>query len=185
MKKFFLLVSLISGLSTFSFAQDDNDDTHVMTIKIAEHSLLDIEATGMKTITQEFDKPTEAGFGLKDPAANSTIWLNNSSVVSTGETRTIKVKASAVVPGVNIEVTAANASITGNNSAGTPGVGSKVATLSTADQDLITGIGSVYTGNGPNSGSNITYKLSTPNANYGNIVAATTNITITYTITNN
>jgi hypothetical protein len=63
--------------------------------------------------------------------------------------------------------------------------------LSAADQTIISGIGSAYTGNGTNNGHNLTYALvagSGPGgvANYADLLAtATTSATVTYTISDN
>jgi hypothetical protein len=182
MKKLsFAIVAFLGlGLGFTANAQDDNDDTHLVTIVINEHSIIDIEPNGSKNITQTFVAPTEAGNGLTTPAANASLWLNYSSIISTGETRTISVKASVLVPGVAISVLAAAPVVAGGNG----GTGSTVV-LTAADQPIITGIGSVYTGDGASAGSNVTYTLSNPVANYGSIVAGSTDVTVTYTISNN
>lgn len=182
MKKLSLAVIAVLGLSVGAFAQDNNDDTHDVTIVIPEVALLDIEPTGSKNITQTFVAPTEAGLGLTAPTANTALWLNYSSIVTAAapdNSRTISVKASALVPGVNIAIAAGTPGGTGT--LGTPVA---VATLATTDAPIMSGVGSCYTGDGA-VGSNLTYTLTTPTGSYSNLVAASTTITVTYTLSDN
>ncbi|MBN1822326.1 MAG: hypothetical protein JW833_16515, partial [Prolixibacteraceae bacterium] len=57
-------------------------------------------------------------------------------------------------------------------------------TLSSSSQEVITGIGSSYTGNGSGNGHNLTYALElTSNDDYDELVQGNTSITVTYTLT--
>ena len=185
MKKLSLAIIACFGLSFGAFAQDTKTDNHDVTIVIQEVAILDIHSTGAsKNITQTFTAPTEAGLALVAPPADATLWLNYSSIVTAAapdNVRKVSVKISATVPGVNIQVAAATPTGTG-----TLGSGSTVTALSTTDQDIITAIGSCYTGDGASVGSNLTYTLTTLNADYGTLVAGTTPpVTVTYTLSDN
>jgi hypothetical protein len=137
--------------------QDTNTDGHTITISIPEVALVDIEPAATKNITLGFTAPTEAGNPIIPSAANNTLWLNYSSIKSVADpSRNVSVKLNAVIPGVDVHVTAAAATGSG---AGTLGTSAGLLTLSAADQTIISGIGSAYTGNGTNNGHNLTYAL--------------------------
>lgn len=188
--KFTLALSLVAlALSTHMNAQDTNTDNHTITISVPEVALVDIEPAATKNITLGFTAPTEAGNPVVANASNNTLWLNYSSIKSVADpTRNVSVKLNAVVPGVDIRVTAAAATGAGGGTLGTP---SAQLTLSAADQTIISGIGSAYTGNGANNGHNLTYALAAGSgpggvAVYADLQAtATTVATVTYTISDN
>jgi hypothetical protein len=164
-------------------AQDGNTDNHTIGITIPEVALVDIEPAASRNISMNFTAPTEAGNPIIAPNNNSTLWINVSSIKSTGDpTRTVSVKLTALIPGVAIKVTAA---ADAGQGAGTMGTPSSQLTLSTSDQGIVTGIGSAYTGNGASKGYNLTYNVSSPDGNYGNLSANAAIATVTYTISDN
>lgn len=188
--KFSLSLSLIAfAISANVSAQDTNTDNHTITISVPEVALVDIEPAATKNITLGFTAPTEAGNPILASTANTTLWLNYSSIKSVADpTRNVTVKLNALVPGVDIHVTAAAATGAGGGTLGTP---SALITLSAADQTIISGIGSAYTGNGANNGHNLTYAIAAGSgpggvAAYADLQAtATTVATVTYTISDN
>jgi len=167
-------------------AQNDlATDNHTITISIPEVAIVDIEPAATKNITLGYTAPTEAGNPVLPPTANTSLWLNYSSIKSVADpTRTVSVKLTALIPGVDIKVTAANATGSGG---GTTGTGS-TKTLTAVDQILISGIGSAYTGNGASNGHNLTYELVSVGgvASYADLQAsAGTAATVNYTISDN
>ena len=54
--------------------------------------------------------------------------------------------------------------------------------MCSSDLSIVTGIGSVFTGNGASSGVNLTYNIDAPSATFGSLVAATTAVSVTYTL---
>ncbi|WP_265129336.1 hypothetical protein [Chryseobacterium oranimense] len=185
-----LTVCLITAAFSGSLkAQDTNTDNHTITISIPEVALVDIEPAATKNITLGFTAPTEAGNPITPSTSNSTLWLNYSSIKSVADpTRNVSVKVNALIPGIDINVTAAAATGSGAGTLGTP---SAQLTLSAADQTIISGIGSAYTGNGANNGHNLTYALAAGSgpggvAAYADLQAtASTVATVTYTISDN
>lgn len=187
-------LSVILSLTALAFAiqlnaQDSNTDNHTIGITIPEVALVDIEPAASKNITMGFTAPTEAGLPITLTGTNNTLWLNYSSIKSvTDATRTVSVKLNAVIPGVDIKVTAAAATGSGAGTLGTP---SAQLILSAADQTIISGIGSAYTGDGANNGHNLTYALAPGSgsgsvAAYADLQATTTAVaTVTYTISDN
>ncbi|MDC8105658.1 MULTISPECIES: hypothetical protein [Chryseobacterium] len=192
MKKFTLPLSLslvALAISAHVNAQDTNTDNHTITISVPEVALVDIEPAATKNITLGFTAPTEAGQPIVASPANTTLWLNYSSIKSVADpSRNVTVRLNALVPGIDIQVTAAAATGAGAGTLGTP---SALITLSAADQTIISGIGSAYTGNGANNGHNLTYALAAGSgpggvAAYADLQAtATTVATVTYTISDN
>lgn len=187
-------ITLAMSLATFALssnlkAQDTNKDNHTVTISVPEVALVDIEPAATKNITLGFTAPTEAGNPVVPNTANSTLWLNYSSIKSVADpTRNVSVSVNAIIPGIDIHVTAAAATGSGGGTLGTPAA---QLTLSATDQTIISGIGSAYTGNGANNGHNLTYALAAGSgpggiAVYADLQAtATTVATVTYTISDN
>lgn len=187
-------ITLAMSLATFALssnlrAQDTNKDNHTVTISVPEVALVDIEPAATKNITLGFTAPTEAGNPVIPNTANSTLWLNYSSIKSVADpTRNVSVSVNAIIPGIDIHVTAAAATGSGGGLLGTP---TAQLTLSATDQIIISEIGSAYTGNGANNGHNLTYALAAGSgpggvAVYADLQAtATTVATVTYTISDN
>lgn len=178
------------ALAVNANAQDNNTDNHTITISVPEVAIVDIEPAAAKNITMGFTAPTEAGLPLLGPADNNTLWLNYSSIQSAADdTRTVSVRLDAEIPGIDINVTAAAAAGAGEGTFGTPAA--QQLTLTAADQIIISGIGSAYTGDGVNNGHNLTYALALGSStgatsNYEDLVAAATvEATVTYTISDN
>lgn len=186
MRKLSLLVSIL-GLSIGAYAQDTKTDNHTIQVTIPEVALLDIETDATKNFSVLFTAPSDAGEAITNPSNNTDLWLNWSSIVTDGAgtdpSRAIKVKINATIPGLDIKVSPGAIASAGQGTKGTI-VGSPV-TLSTSDQDLVTAIGSCYTGNGTSSGSNLTYSFTPIAANYGDLKKSITTVTVTYTLTDN
>ncbi|MDQ1097883.1 MULTISPECIES: hypothetical protein [Chryseobacterium] len=187
--KFSLGLSLIFVAVSLANAQDTNTDTHTVGITIPEVALVDIEPAATKNITLGFTAPTEAGLPITPTGSNNTLWLNYSSIKSaTDATRNVSVRLNALIPGIDIRVTAAAATGAGG---GTLGTSAGQITLSAADQTIISGIGSAYTGDGANNGHNLTYALAPGSgtgtvASYADLESTTTAVaTVTYTISDN
>lgn len=180
--KLIAIVASLMFLGSKASAQDTQTDNHTITVVVPNVALLDLEAT-TRNFTSTFVQPTplEAGERLTAPANNTNLWLNYSSIIGGSVlSRKVQVKIGALVPGVDIAVTAAAAV----NGAGTKGTGSTL-TLSATDQDLVTAIGSAYTGTGINNGHNLTYSFNALDANYGSLRAASPVVTVTYTLVDN
>ncbi len=163
-KLFFAAVIVLSANA--SFAQVDSKvATHTVAINIAEVALLDLhflasETSTSTSITLAGTAPTEAGLPMTfgDAATNSVIWMNYSSIIKGDLLRNVSVKINdgTVPAGLKLTVLASAASADG---AGTKGIATTALTLTGTGQDIVTGIGSTYTGDGASRGRNLTYKL--------------------------
>jgi len=178
----FVFVFALCG--SFSvFAQDTRVDNHQITVDVPAVALLDLETTGSKNFTAAFTQPTplEAGEKLTAPAANSTLWLNYSSIQTATTTKRVDVKSDVLVNGVDIHLVA-GASASGFGTKGTPTAGFN---LTAADQILVNGIGSAYTLTGPSNGHQLTYTFASLDANYAALRSGSTIVTVTYTLADN
>lgn len=168
---------LTSSYSNFGWAQRTGNAAVAVHLPVV--ALVDIEPSG--TTTFDFTSPTEAGLPLIAPAVNTTKWVNYTSAITLGgPTRRVTAAINQTIPGVDIKLVAASAS--GSSGAGALGIPNAMVTLSPTAQNIITGIGGAYTGNGANNGHQLTLTL-TLNT-YSNLVSQTNSpIIITYTIT--
>lgn len=161
-KLFFAAVIVLSANA--AFAQDTNVDSHLVTINIPEVALLDLEAaSGSTDVTLAGTAPTEAGLPMtfEDATAkNTSIWMNYSSIVgsTTEPLRNVSVQITdgAVPTGLKLTVLAAGDA---ENGGGATGGASAELTLSGALQNIVTGVGSAYTGDGAGNGHQLTYQL--------------------------
>ncbi|MDP3443059.1 MAG: hypothetical protein Q8T08_09400 [Ignavibacteria bacterium] len=130
--------------------------------------------------TLTFAVPLEAGTAIVD-VTSSTSWINYTSIVATATTNKVSVAITGIVPaGTTLKVVAAAHAGTGDGTYGTPGA---AVTLSATAQNLISTIGSCYTGTGNTNGHQLTYTWSVNTNAYATVFAATgADITATYTI---
>ncbi len=183
--RFLTVLALVAFFVAPSFAQDDNIDAHDLKVVIPEVALLDIEpSTALITLTPA--APTEAGLPIDfTSSTNNSLWLNYSSIIgsTTEPTRKVTVAVTGELPtGANLKVLAG--SYTGSG-AGTTGAPTAIVTLAAVatGYDIITGIGSCYTGNGANNGHNLTYSLTENTGSYGSLdFDEDYTVTVTYTL---
>ena len=180
---------LTTVAATTSFGQDTKKADHTIAITIPEVAILDLESSGSSNaITLAATAPTEAGNALDfSTAKNTDLWINYSSIIgSTSEaTRvvTAAVTSGTIPSGVDVKVTAAADAAGG---AGTVGTTAGEITLSATPTNVITGVGSCYTGNGPSKGHNLTYVMSLKSGSYGSLdFDKSGTVTVTYTLSDN
>lgn len=173
------------------FAQDSNEASHTISINIPEIALLDLESAKGTAISLNGTAPTEAGEKVVFNAINNDIWINYSSIVgsSTEPTRKIVVQITdgSVPDGLELTVIAGNDAGQGDGTMGKPTRKSIVLSTKKA-RKIIDGVGSAYTGNGPNKGHNLTYTLSqsSKKGSYASLdFNQSESISITYTLTDN
>lgn len=183
-----LIVCFSMGLFFSTQAQTDNATaSHEVSIKIPEVAILDVEPAN-NSFALAPTKPDEAGLALDfSKSLNSDLWLNYSSIVgsSSDKSRTIDVKVGegSIPDGLTLTVTAGADNGSGDGKMGTPNA--LPITLSSTAQEIITGIGSCYTGSPEKNGHQLTYALAlnTAEGSYGKIdFDQSTTIKIVYTI---
>ncbi len=194
-KLFFLKLILALLFITTAFnsllAQDTEIGSHILTVSIPEVAILDVESTEASTsITIGPTAPTEAGEALDfSTVTNNALWLNYSSIknTSTGDAaRTISVVATGTMPtGMTLSLTVADPAGSGGGALGSVIGGGSAFTLGGGTQNIIQSIGSCYTGNLANNGHQLTYGLAMDNSDYAALDAVDTDITVTYTLSDN
>jgi hypothetical protein len=173
-----LLAVLVVSIST-AYSQS-NTDNHQVSIVIPEIAMLDIESAGSNDISLTMVAPTDAGETIADQTDNS-LWLNVTSIVTSSGTRDISVKLDNAITGLDLKVVSLDYSGSGFGSWGTA---QSEIILSSTDQILVDDLRSGYTFNGAGNGYNLTYTASPQaDADFGDLVANTENITVTYTLT--
>jgi hypothetical protein len=159
------VIGILMFIVPLAEAQTSNTKSHDISISIPEVALLDLESPASSaSIGLNPLAPNEAGNSLDFAnVSNNEIWLNYSSVIgSTHPSRKVSAFVEGAIPnGVSLYVSASAYSGNGNGKNGTPA--GKVS-LSNKMQDIITNIGSCYTGNGPNNGHRLTYTLELENS---------------------
>jgi hypothetical protein len=185
MKKVTFLLVAIFVLGVSSIAKAQKSDTHNLNINIAAQALIAIESQGSTDI--QFDSKTfgTAGEEVEFIAntANKRMWLNYSSIVSSGSTNTISAKISDLPDGLKVQVETSE-SAASSSKKGRTGKGYTVD-LTEGGVTVVDNIGSCYTGIGVNKGHELVYSVSVDNDNYEKLVAADHNLVVTYTITEN
>jgi hypothetical protein len=116
---------------------------------------------------------------ISDPDDNSL--LQYTSVVANGGFRSITVHPSGNLPDGIILYVEADHSISGEGEQGDPAAQVHFTHDTVGAQTIVTGIGSCFTGTGNSDGARLTYWLEIDNI--GDLLAATTTITMTYTLT--
>jgi hypothetical protein len=183
MKKVILIfaaIAMIASLSTKLMAQDTHEAGDDVTYQLDAMRILDIEGTAPSL---HLIKPTEAGAAVPDVTSDLS-WINYTSIIETGTTNRVTVVLTKVPPTfTTLKVVAASHAGTGN---GTYGLASGELTLASASeaQDIITGIGSCWTGDGNTNGHKLTYTWGITPGSYADAVsvASASDITATYTI---
>lgn len=153
----YIVVFVILSLAMAAQAQT-NIKSHDVRINIPEVALLDLESSS-PSIALNLKAPNEAGNSVDfSNVNNSELWINYSSVTSSSlPDRKVSAFIEGEIPeGVKLNVSAS--SYTGSG-AGKTGIPAGTITLTNNMQDIITQIGSCYTGDGVNNGHQLTYSL--------------------------
>lgn len=149
----FLLVPI------FCFSQN-NTASHEIEIQIKEVALIGISNAISNQISFHPFGGREAGSSLTFGSAqsNNSVWINYSSIKKyEQQRRTVTAFVEGEVPdGLNLIVTAMPAQGAGD---GALGESAGTTLLGKQPSEIITGIGSCYTGTGVNNGHNLIYNL--------------------------
>jgi hypothetical protein len=186
LKHLILLTLILSSITTFS--QDIEFDSHEVTIQIPNVALLDLESSSGIDITLSGTAPTEAGDAVNFNTTNSSIWINYSSIADSNYNAsrniTVKITDGDVPKGLELTVIASDDSGKGKGKMGNP-ENYAIALSEMKEEIIIDGIGSSYTGNGPNNGHQLTYTLlqSSDTDSYEDLdFDQSDTVTITYTL---
>lgn len=153
-----------------------------ISLSVASLALIETNTT---SISMSFQPVTVAGAVLS-PVSNSNLFIKISSLVPAGTFRKVTVKLlSGTIP-AGTQLTIQPAASTTTNSGGSLGTAAaSPVVISSVDQNLITGIGSCYTGTGASDGYRMTFNwgVVNPSTSYGQLFATTSNPVIVFTVT--
>ncbi len=183
--KLLFLATVLFVFHSKTFSQPDlpmhgNEAIDVFTYELEAMRILDIEGTAPSL---HLVQPTEAGAAVSDVTVELS-WINYTSIVAQGLTNKVTVVLSNLPPTfTTLKVEAAVHTGTGDGTFGTKSAQLSLVSTSTA-QDIITAIGSCWTGDGIANGHKITYTWGITAGAYedASSVATATDVTILYTI---
>ena len=186
-KKIVLLISLVVLFFSFSTivpAQNNNTAEMSITLKISAIALIDFVVDGSKMITYgySYSGPNQVE-QIITPTTGDKTWLNYSSIVKSGLTNYITAHISSGSLPADVSLNVLIGADVGAG-AGLKGTSIGQIDLSTFPQNIITNIGSCYTGRGINKGHQLTYIWENPDSyNYSLNYEEGNAIAVTYTIT--
>ena len=150
----FLIFICISAYS------QSNSSSHKVDIKIPEVALLNLVSNNTANINLNSISPVEAGNPIKfsDVDQNKDIWINYSSIIQDQNhlRKIVAILQGDVPQGFHLLVEASEALGAGK---GKTGASAGTIVLSNQPTEIITDIGSCYTGVGTNNGHLLKYKL--------------------------
>ena len=162
---------------------DSGSAKHGINIEIGAHALVGLSST--QAINLKPVAPTKAGEGLDfSQASDESIYLQYSSINEEDEAKKVTVLMTDNLPeGVSVQLEVGNAE-GGKGQLGSPYNGKLI--LDGDATDLISEIGSCYTGTGATDGHKLKYTLiMSDDASYGNLIVKKYVNEVTYTITDN
>ncbi len=148
---------ILTNLSIVSAQDGSNTATNVVSLGMPEvYMLASNSATVNLTLT-----PTTAGNAVVSSVADSTARVLISSVVAEAQTRTLtaKISAGSVPAGTYLNLVAQTPNAT---FVGTAGTFAAEIQLSATDQNIITGIGTCYSGTSSDDGYKMKYTYGVP-----------------------
>lgn len=177
-KLIFLSIAGIAICGT-TFAQT----TAVHTIGITVPAVMIMDLKGGTSINLAFSAPTVPGEPVVSSAQNSSLWLNYSYIQTSSSSKAkIQATISGVPEGYTITVKPAAPSSDGSGDKGLQEA--NAVNLSTTPANIITNIGSSYTGGGLEKGHNLLYTATF--SAYNKLITSTSELaTVTYTISEN
>ncbi len=181
--KTFLLILLLAGIPAIVSAQNNSSD-HKIDVAIPQVALLGLVSDNSTIINTL--SPIEAGnaVNLSENGQNNGIWINYSSVNrdNNHQRKVIAMVQGKLPNGIHLIVEASEAGGSGKGKLGNP-VGN--VTLSEQPSDVITEIGSCYTGKGVNNGHYLTYNLKLDKSEdyYAHLSSEQNSVNVIYTLT--
>lgn len=181
-----IAVLFIALFPVLGYAQN-NIASHQLGVDIPEVALLGLVSGNENDIQLNVASPAEAGSAVNTTdVENTSIWINYSSVTRSKQQsrKVVALIQGDLPPGMQLLVEASHATGNGNGKFGTP-VGE--VPLTSQPTEIITDIGSCYTGRGLQNGHVLTYKLDfdPAAANYADLKKSGTSINVIYTLTDN
>jgi len=177
-------IALLGTLLTINvMGQTTNSSSNTLSLGLQEVSMIHGSTSPVNlTLT-----PQSAGLAVKPSVSDSTARVLTSSVISGTDTRTMSVVFTGTLPGgtyLTLQAKTPNANFVGEQ--GTIGGLATYTTDGGASQDIISAIGTCYSGTGADDGYVLkyTFGISASTENYGDIRAVGgQTVTATFTLT--
>lgn len=189
MKILHIVILLFISTSFLSYAQDEMETEHDVNVSftVPKTNIIDIASVNGNDITFNPIDIDAVATGMDFSLANNELWLNYTVVKSNSYSlKRINVSVTAVnFPlGMSLKMKIDQDSGLGKGDMGTPVAGFTELIPDAGPIEVVSEIGSCYTGNGPNNGHNLHFKLDYDNTYYDELhTNFNTIITLTYTIT--
>lgn len=187
MKLLIFIAIIFSPL--YTFAQDAVETEHDVNVSfnVPKTNIIDIASLDGNDITFSPVEIESIANGANFSLANSDLWLNYTVIKSTANApKRINVSVAAVnfPTGMSLKLKIDPDEGMGNGEMGSPVLGYSDLIPDAAPLELISNIGSCYTGNGVNNGHNMHFRLDYDNTYYDELhTNFNTVIILTYTIT--
>ncbi|WP_319592026.1 hypothetical protein [uncultured Draconibacterium sp.] len=184
-------MKLLDAISCFIFlcvfsvaASAQQSAKHELTIDVQEVALLSLQANNGNDISFSAVQPEVAGQQIQIAAdQQSELWVNYSSIVKANQRRKVTATVVGEIPsGISVIVMASESRGDGHGKLGEPLSWVK---LENAPVDIISNIGSCYTGRGTQNGHLLTYKIELNDQadQYAYLSQSETSLQILYTLT--
>lgn len=164
----------------------NNSSSHKLNIEVPEVALLGLVSENFSDVSFSASSPTEAGSSIdfNNENQNNYIWLNYSSIIknSTHRRRIVAFVQGEMPEGIHLKVNASEAEGSGKGKLGHP---AGEILLSDEPVEIISDIGSCFTGKGANNGHILTYELGydKETASYAGLNTVQTIFQVVYTLT--
>lgn len=174
------LTLLLFIISFKCYAQRDAE--HEINVNISEVALLEVLAGSGGEVNFNGVAPNTSGQKIRiSNKAGSGVWLNYSSIVGPNQFRTVTATVLGNIPaGIVLKVKTSECKGVGR---GLVGQTLNEKELSNSPVNIITGIGSCFTGQGEQNGHELSYSLELNDDAYGLLERKETSLQILYTLT--
>ena len=171
------MVTLLLAGMAFAASDSETDTTH---ITVNEVALLGLSGS---LADFAFTAPEDPGDTLEAPGPDANTYLQYTSTVISGLSRTISASVDTMPLGVTMNITAGAPG--GDGDCGEAVVGGvDFTTSSVSGGDIIQSIGSGQTGSGATDGPNLTYTVDFDATSWDELyVSSSTEVVVTFTLT--
>ncbi len=182
-----ILITLGVFMSKWGHGQN-NQTNHKVIFEIPEVALIGLVSNGDNHINLIASAPNEAGsrIELAKVKQNKEVWLNYSSIINSHSHRrkVVAVLQGELPQGLRLTVKASPAAGRGKGKLGSP---SDRINLNTEPTEIISDIGSCYTGMGPNNGHLLSYRLERDDSDeaVANLSENQISLNVIYTLSDN
>lgn len=184
-------MKLLDAISCFIFlvlfslaARAQESISHNMGIDVPEVALLALQTENSFEVSLNATLPNTAGQKIQmNKEKQSGVWINYSSIVRANQKRKVTATVVGEIPeGMILEVLASECRGKGKGKLGEP---LSWVALKNGSVDVISNIGSCYTGSGVQNGHSLTYKIELDEDadQYAELTQSETSLQILYTLT--